>query len=231
MKAIILAAGKGVRMLPLTEDTHKVLIEINGKPFLYYLLTNLKEAGYNDFAIIVGYKKEMFPAFLEKYNFKAELIEQKEQLGTGHAVMQAREFCGDEEFVALNGDSLFSVEDLAALNKQDNFNYIIGKQMKGDVSKYGVLVTEGDKLVKLVEKPKEFVGNVVNIGLYKFTSGIWKALDNIKLSERGEYELVDAVTTLAREGRVKASKLKDYWLDLGCKEDIPKIAEFLKSLK
>ena len=78
------------------------------------------------------------------------------------------------------------------------------------------------------EKPEEFVGNLINTALYKFTPEIFKALDKIKLSPRGEYELTDAITILSKRGKVKVIKVKDWWLDLGCKEDIPKIEEFLK---
>ena len=228
MRAVIMAAGKGTRMLPLTETIPKVLIEINEKPFLYYVFKNLQKAGYDDFGIIVGYKKEKFPEFLKKYKFKATLIEQKEQLGTGHAVMQAKGFCKDENFVVLGGDNLFSVQDLKAINNQDEFCYAVGKELEGDVSKYGVFLVEDNKLRKIIEKPKKFISNLINVGLYKFTPEIWNALDKIKPSERGEYEVTDAITILAQQGKVKALKLKDYWLDLGCKKDIPKVEAFLK---
>ena len=81
-----------------------------------------------------------------------------------------------------------------------------------------------------IEKPKEFYGNLTNIGLYKFTPDIWKALDQIGLSPRGEYELTDAISILAKQGKVKFLKLKEYWLDLGCKEDIPKVTEAIAKL-
>ncbi len=227
MKAIIMAAGKGTRMLPLTENVPKVLVEVNGKPFLYYVLQNLKKAGIREFGIIVGYKKEKIKEFLAENKIKAKLIEQKEQLGTGHALLQARKFCGRESFLVQGGDNLFSVEDLQAVNVNDNFCYVVGKEVNNP-EKYGVLAVNENKLTKIVEKPKEFAGNLINTALYKFTAEIWLALDEIKLSERGEYELTDAVTILAKQGKVKVIKIKEYWLDLGCKEDIPKIEMFLR---
>jgi len=228
MKAVIMAAGKGTRMLPLTEKTPKVLIEVNGKPFLHFVIENLKKAGFDEFGIIVGHLKEKIAEFVKENSINATLIEQKKQLGTGHAVMQAKNFCKDKNFIVLGGDNLFSVEDLKAINNQDDFCYAVGKEMEGDVSRYGVFLVEGDKLIKIVEKPKEFVSSIINIGLYKFTPEIWSALDKIELSSRGEYELTDAITILAKQKKVKALKLKNYWLDLGCKEDIPKVEKFLK---
>ncbi|MBW2978283.1 NTP transferase domain-containing protein [Candidatus Woesearchaeota archaeon] len=230
-KAVIMAAGKGTRMLPLTENIPKVLIGVNEKPFLYYVIENLKKAGFDEFGIIVGYLKEKIAEFVKENNINAILIEQKEQLGTGHAVMQAKEFCKNENFIVLGGDNLFSIQDLKSINNQDEFCYAVGKEMQGDVSKYGVFVIEGDKLVKIEEKPEIPPSNIINIGLYKFTPEIWTALDKIELSPRGEYELTDAITILAQQGKVKALKLKDYWLDLGCKEDIPKVEEFLKNIE
>ncbi|MBW2981468.1 NTP transferase domain-containing protein [Candidatus Woesearchaeota archaeon] len=227
MKVAIMAAGKGTRMLPLTERIPKVLVKINGKPFLYYVLENLKKAGFNEFGIIIGYKKEQFPKFLKKYGFKAELIEQIEQKGTGHAVMQAKDFTKNENFVVLGGDNLWSASDLKAVAKEDELNYIAGIEVENP-EKYGVLITKNNSLIKIKEKPKEFVGNLINTGLYKFTPEIFSALEKIKESERGEYELTDAISLLAKQGKVKVIKVKDYWIDLGSKEDIPEVEEEIK---
>lgn len=229
MKVVVLAAGKGTRMLPLTEKIPKVLVKIKGKPFLYYVLKNLQKAGYHDFGVVVGYMKEKVIGFLEKNDIKATIIEQKQQSGTGDAVRQAKSFIGEEDFIVLGGDNLFSIEDLQAVNKKDKFCYLVGKEIE-DPRQYGVLVVEGDTLVEIVEKPQGFVGNLFNIGLYKFTSDIWKALEQIKLSERGEYEITDAITLLARERKVKVLRLQNYWLDLGSKEDIPRVENFVKTI-
>lgn len=222
-----MAAGKGTRMLPLTEEIPKVLVEVAGKPFLYYVLKNLQKAGYDDIGIIVGYKKEQFPDFLKKYGFKATLIEQAEQKGTGHAVMQAKGFTKDEDFVVLGGDNLWSPKDLKGMSIDDNLNYIAGYEVKNP-EMYGVLVTKGNSLVEIIEKPERFVGNLINTGLYKFTPEIYQALEQIRKSPRGEYELTDAISLLAGQGKVKVVKVKDYWIDLGSKEDIPKVERSIK---
>ena len=225
-----MAAGKGTRMLPLTENTPKVLIKINNKPFLYYVIENLKKAGFNEFGIIAGHLKEKIEVWIKENNINATIIEQKEQLGTGHAVMQAREFCKDENFIVLGGDNLFSVEDLHAINNNDNLNYAIWKQLEGDISRYGVFRVENDKLLEIQEKPKIPPSDIINIGLYKFTPEIWTALDKIELSPRGEYEITDAINILAEQGKVKALKLKNYWHDLGKLEDIPILEKEIKEL-
>ena len=91
------------------------------------------------------------------------------------------------------------------------------------------MIVNDNKLIKIIEKPQEYVGNLINIGLYKFTKDIWQALSEITPSARGELELVDAISILAAQNKVNALKLKNYWLDLGCLEDIPKVENFIKN--
>ena len=232
MKAIILAAGKGTRMLPLTETIPKVLIPVNGKPFLWYVLENLRKAGITEYGIVAGYMKEKVEQFCAEYRkehpCQATILHQSEQRGTAHALQQARKFCGLEQFIVQGGDNLFAVEDLKTIQKDDSFCYIMGKEEQ-QWQKYGVLVLEGKNVVKIVEKPPKFVGNVINTGLYKFTPEIWQALDKVQLSPRGEYELTDALTLLAEKKKLRYLPLKGYWLDLGTNGDVSKIEAFLRT--
>jgi dTDP-glucose pyrophosphorylase len=209
-KVVILAAGKGVRMLPLTNDIPKVLVKTNGKEFLYYVIKSLQKAGYENFCLIVGYKKEKVEEFLKRENIQAEVIEQKEQRGTGDAVLCAKEFVEKENFVVLGGD-----------------NYICGIETDTP-EKYGVLMEENGFLKGIKEKPKEYCGNLINTGLYKFTPEIFDALSKIGLSERGEHELTDAITLLAEQQKVKIIKVKGFWKDLGSTKDIEPIGNFLR---
>jgi len=227
MKVVILAAGKGVRMLPLTEETPKALIEINGKPFLYYVLKNLQRAGYSDFGIVVGYKKERIKSFLVEYGFKAELMEQKEQKGTGHAVLQAKDFVANEDFIVIGGDNLWGIEDLKAIGKEDEYNYISGMEVEAP-EKYGVLIEEDGFLREIKEKPKEFHGFLINTGKYKFKPEIFDVLEHIQPSPRGEIELTCAIDKLANKNKVKIIKIKSFWKDLGSIKDIEPLSIFLK---
>jgi len=230
MKALIMAAGKGTRMLPLTENIPKVLIPINGKPFLSYVIENLKKAGITELGIIVGYMKEKIIDFIKENNIDATIIVQEEQKGTAHALMQAKEFCENSCFVALGGDNLWSEQDFKLFANEDEFNYIGGIYSETP-EKYGVLIIdENNNLIKIKEKPKEFVGNRINTGLYKFTPEIFSELESTKESSRGEYELPETINSLAKKGKVKVVQTKNYWLDLGCLEDIPKVSSFLKKL-
>jgi len=227
MKIVILAAGMGKRMGKLTNVIPKPLIRINNRPFLYYLLENIKSLDL-DLGIIVGYKGGEIIKFCEKNYIKATFIEQKEQKGTGDAIKHARDFVGNNNFLVVMGDNYYSEKDLRKVCKEDNINYIAAIKSKCP-ERYGVVVEKNIFLKEIVEKPTCFVNNVVNTGLYKFTPEIFKAIEKIKLSERGEYELTDAIKLLAKENKVKVAEIKD-WLDLGCPEDISKIESFFKNL-
>lgn len=229
-KAVIMAAGKGTRMLPLTENMPKHLIKVAGKPFLAHILDRLKAAGFTDVGIIVGYKAEMIEEFLKNSEYNAHLIHQPEPQGTGQALILARTFTDQSPFVAMGGDNLWSEADLASIGKDDGFCYISAIEVDNP-SKFGVLEVSGGFLKRIHEKPEVPPGNLINTGLYKFTSDIYDELEQIKPSERGELELTDAITSLAAQKKVKVEVVKDYWLDLGCLDDLPKVSAFLENLK
>ena len=222
-----MAAGKGTRMSPLTETILKVLIPINGKPFLWYVINNLHQAGITDICLIVSYMKEKIAKFLKDYNIKVTLIEQPEPKGTGQAVKLAQPFTKGEDFIVLGGDNLWSANDIKEIASRKQ---AISGLKVSNPEKYGVLVAKDDKLAQIHEKPKEFVGDLINTGLYKFTPRIYDMLVQIRLSPRGEYELTDALNVLAQQGNIEVIAIKDYWLDLGTIEDIKKIENFLNNL-
>lgn len=226
MKAVVLAAGKGTRMLPLTADKPKHMIVVNGRPFIDYIVQSLQKVGLKDIAVVVNYKKEFLEAHLRKNYPEIVTIDQGEPRGTGHAVSVAERFVGKEEFVVIMGDNLYSPRDMEAVASLGQ-NVVAGYDVDNP-SLYGVLVTNNGKLAKIVEKPKDPPGNLINTGLYKFTPEIFDVLRHVTLSPREEYELTDAITALAQKGRVFVYKLQDYWLDFGRPEDVQKLEKFLK---
>jgi len=227
MKAVILAAGRGTRMKELTKNVPKPMIEVNGFPFLQYLFDNLKKAGFTDIGIVVSWKKEVIGEWAEENGTKVKIIEQGEPLGTGHAVQSVEKWTGNEDFIVVNGDNLYSEDDMKKMGKEDEFCYVGG--MEGlDQTKLGALVTEDGKLVHIVEKPEKPISKLSSVGVYKFTPEIFDKLRMIKKSSRGEYEITDAIELLCREGKVKACRINDYWIDFTKPEDIEKVEEFLK---
>ena len=244
-KVVIAAAGQGTRMLELSKDKSKHLIEVKNKPFLAYVLDRLITAGYYDIVLVVGFKEKLMEEFkkkfIEKYlkssnhhKLNIEVVDQNKILGpkekiygTACPVMCVKDKIGKENFIYLYGDNLFSVKDLKTMNIDDDFCYIAGLKHENP-EKYGVLIRDGeDFLERIIEKPKEFVGDLINAGLYKFTPDVFGKLDKIEKSPRGEFEITDAISLLAKEKKVKIKQIEDYWLDFGNPSDIEKVSKFL----
>jgi len=232
-KVVISAAGRGTRMGHLTLNRPKHLLEIAGKPFLYYLLKRLEAAGFSEMILVVGYKKEAFKDFIKKYPFNLKVVDQHEvcgdDYGTAIPVKAVREIIGRSNFVGVAGDNLYSVRDLKKAQKDDALNYIGGLKVDNPEG-FGYLEFDSLKYLKnIVEKPQSYPpGDVyINCSLYKFTPEIFSAIDRVKLSVRGEYEITDAIKLLAQERKVKIIELEDFWLDFGRPEDIEKLTKYL----
>jgi len=243
-KVVVAAAGQGTRMLELSKDKSKHLIEVNNRPFLAYLMDNLLLAGYKEIILVVGFKVELMNNFIDSYqppqginknDFKVILVNQtdilgpkEEEYGTACPIKCVKDIVGNESFIYVYGDNLFSVEDLKSINVDDEFCYVAG--LKNEYpEKYGVLIGSGNNfLEKIIEKPKEFVGDIINAGLYKFTPEVFDKLSKIEKSPRGEYEITDVISLLAAEKKVKIKKINDYWHDFGNPGDIQKLSEFLE---
>jgi bifunctional UDP-N-acetylglucosamine pyrophosphorylase/glucosamine-1-phosphate N-acetyltransferase len=241
-KAVVAAAGQGTRMLRLTNNKPKHLINVQKRPFLAYLLDNLFEAGYKEIILVVGYKEDLMKDFLEKYkkglkdkNQKITIVSQYEILGpkekeygTACPVKCVKDFVGKEPFVFLYGDNLYSVKDLKKMREDDEYCYVAGIE-DSHPEKYGVLITDSGFLKEIIEKPKKYVGSLINTGLYKFTSEIFDKISEVKKSSRGEYEITDVISGLAKNKRVKIKKIEDYWKDFGNPGDVIKISKLFKN--
>jgi len=254
-KVVIAAAGQGTRMLELSKDKSKHLIEVNNRPFLAYLMDSLLMAGYREIILVVGFKVELMNDFVEGYlppkgidknDFKVSLVNQcdiiglkEKEYGTACPIKCVKDIVGDENFIYVYGDNLFSVEDLRAMNIDDEFCYIAGLKQEHP-EKYGVLIEDGDDfLEKIIEKPspaKIYEINLggqenllINAGLYKFTKEIFDKISKIQKSIRGEYEVTDAISLLAEDRKVKIIKIKDYFKDFGNPDDVQKISKFLNA--
>jgi len=233
-KVVIAAAGQGTRMIHLTRNKPKHLINVLGKPFLAYLLDNILKAGYEDIILVVGYHKEKMEEFLKEYGYKVRVVDQfkilggkEKEYGTACPLKCVKDIVGKENFIMVYGDNLYSQDDLKDFDIDDDYDYV-GGFFHPNPKKYGVLHLENGFLKEIVEKPKENFGGLINTGLYKFTPEIFEKIPRIKISPRGEYELVDAINLLAKEKKVKVKKIKDHWLDFGNPVDIIEVAQFLK---
>jgi dTDP-glucose pyrophosphorylase len=221
-KAVVLAAGRGTRMRELTRDLPKPMIEVRGKPVLQHIVEDLRNAGARRFLIIVGYHAETVENFFgdgRHFNVAIEYAVQTVQDGTGRVVALASDFVGESPFILSYGDILISPANYGrVVNLPNNVEAIITVTRGEDVSKGGaVFLNEQMELVDLREKPKpgEATSPWYNAGLYAFRQSIFEFIANLKPSQRGEYELTDAIRDLAHSGKkVKAIELTGEWADV-----------------
>ncbi|MBM01519.1 MAG: glucose-1-phosphate thymidylyltransferase [Chloroflexi bacterium] len=229
MKALILAAGKGTRLKPVTDKICKPLLPLRGKPTILYILNELEKINIKEVGIVVSQENhDEILNFMRnefKNNFKFHLIIQKEQLGVAHAVQSAQSFIGKDNFLLYLGDNLFEfgLSQVYQEFKKNNATTIALKQVK-DASRFGVAIINGGNLVmKIVEKPKNPPSKYAVTGIYCFTNEIFKSIEKINLSQRGEYEITDAIQSLILEGKKVYSKIIDgWWIDTGNLNDFLK---------
>jgi len=226
MQAVVLAAGKGTRLRPLTDDKPKVLVEVNGTPLIEDVFDNLLEAGATDLVVVVGYKAEQI---IDRYGDAYEGVpityaHQREQLGLAHAILQAEPHI-DGPFMLMLGDNVFrgNLADVTNRQTEDRADaaFLVEEVPYEEASRYGVLDTnEYGEVVEVVEKPDDPPSNLVMTGFYTFTPAIFHACHLVQPSDRGEYELPDAIDLLIQSGRtIDAIRLDGWRIDVGYPED------------
>jgi glucose-1-phosphate thymidylyltransferase len=222
VKALILAAGKGTRLRPLTNTVPKHLLPVSNKPILFHVLEYIKEAGIQDIGIVVSpdsghYIEEAIDTSPERRG-KITFIIQPEPLGLAHAVKVAQGFLGDSSFLMFLGDNLIQegVKDFLGEFHATNSDASILLKEVSDPRAFGVAELDSSgRVVHLVEKPKKPKSNLAIIGVYLFTAEIHKAIAQTKPSWRGELEITDAIQKLLDMGKeVRSHLLQGWWLDI-----------------
>lgn len=218
MKAVILAAGVGERMRPLSQTHPKVLLPVAGKPVLEYVLESLEGAGIEDITLVVGYMKEAIMERFgdgEDYGLNISYVEQTEQKGTADAI-SFTDF--DEPFVALNGDVYCDVESLKhTIDRHEDEEAIatLGTYRVENAASYGTIKTKNGKVEKVIEKPEETTNQLINAGVYVFEPEIYEAIEKTPISERGEKEITTSIEILIDEEKLVNSNELDSWVHVG----------------
>ena len=234
MKAVVLVAGKGTRMEPLTSDCPKVMLQVANKPILEHILNSAIQAGIEGFVFITGYLEQQIREYFgdgSKWGVSIDYVQQKEQLGTANAIGYAKGHV-EEAFLVLNGDMLIGQEDLKTLLSRTEEAVICVKEVENP-SDFGVLEVENNKVVRIIEKPKNPPTNLANAGVYLFRESIFDFIDRTQASVRKEFEITDSIQMLIDSGAaVGYSPLEGRWIDIGYPWDLLKANErLLKDLK
>ncbi len=228
MKGLILSGGKGTRLRPFTYTGAKQLVPVANKPVLFYAIEDLVEAGITDLGIIIapetGEQVQAAVGDGARFGARVTYIPQDAPLGIAHGVKIAREFVGNDKFVLFLGDNFIRdgiVQQVAAFRDSAMNAQIILYEMP-DPSAMGVAVLDDDaRVVRLVEKPKQFVSPYAVIGIYMFDHHVFDAVNSLKPSARGELEITDTIQALIDRGlNVRAHLLKGWWIDTGKMSDI-----------
>jgi bifunctional UDP-N-acetylglucosamine pyrophosphorylase/glucosamine-1-phosphate N-acetyltransferase len=235
MKALILAAGEGKRMGPLTENRPKPMLPVAGKPFLEHTVNALKSAGIEDIAILTGYHGMSIKEYMgdgSKLGVRIRYLIQPQRLGTAHAVSMARDYM-DAPFICLNGDVIISENLIRSLVEKFNEtqNSLMTLIEVEDASRFGLVKLEGDRVKTIVEKSGQRSRGLINGGIYLFNPSIFDAIDRTPLSPRGEYEITHSLQIIMEEDEITALIPEDPWVDIGSPWDLLNAHEiFMKKL-
>lgn len=207
-QAVILAAGEGQRLRPFTMTRPKVMLSIAGKPILHHVVESLARNGIRQIVMVVGYRREqVFSHFGNGERFGVEItyITQEKQLGTAHALNEARDAAQDE-FLVVNGDNLIDAETIAGFI-QVKPPAVLVKEVP-NAARYGVLTVENGAVTAIVEKPSEAAGNAVHTGICAFTREVFEFIDTSLDIPDVLSKMVSARKTIA------AVETRGTWMDV-----------------
>ncbi len=226
MKAIIPCAGRGKRLHPLTFTNAKPVIPIANKPLVLYAIEAIKQVGITEIGLVVGDNGNDLKNVLgdgSDYGVKLEYIFQEKPLGIAHTIKVSQDFLGDESFLMYLGDNLLQdtlegpVEKFT--NNKCNSVIVLCETEKPEL--FGIALIENNRVVKLIEKPKDSPSNLAAIGIYLFDKTVHDIIKNQKPSGRGELEITDAIQGLIDNGaRVEHHTITGWWIDAGNPDDM-----------
>ncbi|MEJ2747315.1 MAG: glucose-1-phosphate thymidylyltransferase [Anaerolineae bacterium] len=227
MKGLILSGGTGSRLRPLTYSNAKQLIPVANKPILFRVIESIRDAGINEIGIVVGSTANQIKEAVGRggrWGVDITYIQQDAPLGLAHAVKVSQDFLGDDRFVMFLGDNVIEggISPLIAQFAESEWNSQIVLTRIEDPRQYGVAeLGEDGRIINLVEKPKNPPSNLALVGIYMFDANVFKAVNAIKPSWRGELEITDAIQWLVKNDyRVHPYVHRGWWIDTGKREDM-----------
>jgi glucose-1-phosphate thymidylyltransferase len=214
-KGVVLAAGVGQRLMPLTATRPKPMLPIAGKPLVEYNLDQLACAGVREIAVVVPPRGEAIERhFGDRWrDIGMRYVVQAKPQGTGHALNLVRDFVGDAPFFCIFGDNLtmWSLARVAPVHRDMKAAATLALFHAPDPRRHGVVELDGRRIRRIVEKPESPRSDLASAGMFAFEPEIFDALDAIEPTSRGELELPDAVQQLIARGRTVAYEVLDEW--------------------
>jgi glucose-1-phosphate thymidylyltransferase len=226
VRALILSGGRGTRLRPITHTSAKQLVPVANKPILFYGIEAMREAGITEIGIVVGdTHQEIRDAAGDgsKFGVKITYIRQDQPLGLAHAVLVSEEFLRDQPFVMYLGDNLVrdGIRPLVEEFRRDQPNCQILLAHVKNPQEFGVAELDGERVVRLEEKPARPRSDLALVGVYMFDAHVFEAVRAIKPSRRGELEITDAIQYLIdKKFDVRSHVVAGWWKDTGKLEDM-----------
>lgn len=221
MKGLILCAGRGTRLYPLSYSQPKTLLPVANHPVLYYCIQKLVESGVRDIGIVIHPTQTQIVEYVgdgSQFQVNLHFIEQAEPLGIGHAVKQAREFLQESSFFLLLGDNLLmdSLNQLRTTFDSAQADCSILLRQVERPQDFGIAELKDGRIASITEKPKQPKSNLAVIGAYLFTAEIFNVIESLQPSARNEYEITDAIQALLLQGRrVTYARTQGDYSDVG----------------
>jgi dTDP-glucose pyrophosphorylase len=229
---LLLAAGKGTRLGEHAEGAPKALVKIGPETLVEHNLRRLVELGLKRVVVVVGFMGDRVRAHLAQspWRERIEFVEQTETLGTGHAVSISRAALRSEPFVLCYCDNFtpYRLDPLVRAHESQHNAVTLACFRAEDPSRHGILQLEGGRIVNIVERPKEPVGNLAFAGMGVFECDIYDAVEKVRRSDSGEYYLTDAVMDLIRDGRRAGVDVLDcFRVNINSPAELEKAWEFV----
>jgi UDP-N-acetylglucosamine diphosphorylase / glucose-1-phosphate thymidylyltransferase / UDP-N-acetylgalactosamine diphosphorylase / glucosamine-1-phosphate N-acetyltransferase / galactosamine-1-phosphate N-acetyltransferase len=213
LKAVVLAAGEGTRLRPFTMSRPKGMISVGNRPILEYVIEALVQNDVKDIVMVVGYRRDTILSHFEdgkRFGAHITYVAQDKQLGTAHALSLASTAVKDSDFLVVAGDNLIDPRSVADLKEKKDGPSIVVTQSE-EPSKYGVAMVEEGRVVDLVEKPQQSIGNIINTGMYYFTPDMLKIFK--QEATAGERGITQALKPLLGSIKVSAVQTTGKWID------------------
>lgn len=232
MQAVILAAGRGTRLQPLTDSIPKAMVLVNDKPMLEIIVRQLAAVGIRDLIIVVHYRKEKIIDYFNdgsQLGLSIKYVDQQQMKGSAHALQQAASLVKGNTFICIACDSLFETPLLQRLLNHRSTGVITCKEVD-DGRRFGILITEGERVVRIIEKPEQPPTNLANCSIYLFPQEIFTACSQIQPGLKGEYILTDAIQQLIDKGIHFGYVKSEHFIDIGTPEQLAEAGKLAKKL-
>jgi len=235
MKGIVLAGGTGSRLYPLTKVTNKHLLPVGKKPMIYYPIVKMLQAGVKDILIVTGVEHmgDIVNLLGSGKDFKCHFTYrvQDEAGGIAQALALAEDFVGDNQCIVILGDNILE-DDISPFVQ----NFIAQKtgakilvQEVSDPERFGVAELEGNNIIGIAEKPSKPKSNYAVTGIYMYDSRVFKIINGLRPSARGEYEITDVNNAYVQDKELTFDVLKGFWTDAGTFESLFTANELVKT--